>query len=636
LDIIPELGELDATTSAGSQSRTLRICLQIAFCITTLASLGALLAAKSVLSALAVIPIFALSLFPISNNVLIFWIVANRKVRRTLAGDILVNTPTFANLPRRRRPRAADLAMNVTVQIPVYTEGFATIRETIENAMEAVSAYNDVSDHAANVVISDDALMIWADNDLPGSLERARSKPPEQRSDDEAQLIERVEFYRRHQLAFVARPRPVPGCDSTTRRGRFKKAGNINRTIHIANAIAELRAAEGIDYGSALERVLKEDRFRYTHAEGTISIGDLILMLDKDSTTPRDALILTVPEFIHDRRLAYTQHKTNATNAGDNYFAGIMGVYTRLVFRLGYPAKALQGWMPPFMGHNGFVRKSVLAGDGYWSEDRVGEDLDFTMWAVASGGRGKYIAIEGAIFGEQVTRTYAEEAGKYHRYGFSILELILNPVGSWLQRGVFTERFKRYMRSDKLGWEHKLDLIVIYPFFYINLALIPLMAVFIPFADVNFAIYVLFFLLSLAPPLLLASQQDAINRSDLGKRLFQFQAMGFLFISYGLAILRGFAAFFAKRSEAKFGVTSIDSLDYHRKPREILGTMTPQLRAAGLMVGLAMLSFVWAYHVDKLNWTHFAASLPVIVSVAVFPFLMSPGLLSACRKSLSS
>jgi cellulose synthase/poly-beta-1,6-N-acetylglucosamine synthase-like glycosyltransferase len=598
-------------------------------------SLSALLAANSVLGALAVIPAFALSLFPISNVILIVWILANRKVRRALAGDLLLNTPTFANTPLRQDPRAADLALSVTVQIPVYTEGFATIRETIGRAMEAVDCYNEVSDHGANVVISDDALMIWADNDLRGSLERARSKPPKQRSKDEARLIERVDFYRRHQLAFVARPKPIPGLDSTTRRGKFKKAGNINRTIHIAEAIVALQASEQIDYDSALTRVLQEDRFLHTHAEGKVAVGELILMLDKDSITPRDALLLTIPEFVRDRNLAYTQHKTNATNVAENYFTGIMGVFTRLVFGLVFPAKALQGWMPPFMGHNGFVRKSVLASGDYWSEDRVGEDLDFTMRAVASGGRGKYIAYEGALFGEQVTRTYAEEAGKYHRYGFSILELILNPVASWLQRGVFTERFKHYIRSDKLGWEHKLDLMVVYPFFYINLALIPLMTVFIPFAGVNLLVYALIFFLSLAPPLLLASQQDATDRSDLGRRLFQFQALGFLFISYGFAILRGFATFFVDSSRAQFGVTSVDGLDYRCRPGEILDTMTPQIRAAGLMLSLVSVSFLWAHYIDKLNWTHLAASSPVLVSVAIFPFLMSPALLSACRQTLS-
>lgn len=598
-------------------------------------SLGALLTASSLLGTLAVVPAFALSLFPISNVILIVWILANRKVRRALSGDLLLNTLTFANHPQSQRPQATDLSMSVTVQIPVYTEGFATIRETIEHAMEAVDNYNDMSDHGANVVISDDALMIWADNDLPGAIARARSKPPGQRSENEALLIERVDFYRSHQLAFVARPKPIPGLDVTARHGRFKKAGNINRTIHLAEAIAAIQAAEQIDYDTALERALNLDRFRYTHAEGKIAVGELILMLDKDSITPRDALVLTVPEFVQDNYLAYTQHKTNATNVAENYFTGIMGVFTRLVFSLVFPAKALQGWMPPFMGHNGFVRKTVLASGGYWSEDRVGEDLDFTMWAVSSGYRGKYIAYEGALFGEQVTRTYAEEAGKYHRYGFSILELIINPFSAWTRRGVFTERFKHYIRSDKLGWEHKLDLMVVYPFFYINLALIPLMTVFIPFAGVNLLVYALIFFLSLAPPLLLASQQGATDRSDLGRRLFQFQALGFLFISYGFAILRGFGTFFAESARVQFGVTSVDGLNYRDRPGEILQTMMPQLRAASLMLSLVAASFLWAHHIGKLDWTHLAASSPVLVSVAIFPFVMSPALLSACRRSLA-
>lgn len=597
-------------------------------------SFAAIASADSFLSALAVIPAFALTLFPISNFIFILWVLLNRRARRTLAGDVLVNTPTYANVPLSWRPGPDDLDLSVTVQVPVYTESFSVIRETLEHALAAVAAYNEVSPRTANLIVSDDALLVWADNDLPGFLARARSKEIDNRSEFEKEAVERTDFYRSNHISFVARPKPIAGHESSQRRGRFKKAGNLNKTIKLAEAIAKNREADRTDYDTALRLSLRDDAFHAMHVEGRIELGDLILMLDKDSVTPGEALILTVPEFVHDERLAYTQHKTVASNAGENYFTGIMDLFTQLVFGLVFPAKALQGWMPPFMGHNGFVRKSVLVDNSYWSEERVGEDLHFAMWATASGKRGKYIAYKGVLFGEQVTRTYSEEAGKYHRYGFSILEIILNPVSSWFKRGVFTDRFKYYIRSPRLSWEHKMDLMVVYPFFYINLALIPIMTPFIPFAGVNVLIYGLIFFLSLAPPLLLAGREEGPVHSGLAKRLFRFQALGFLFISFGFAILKGFATFVSGSRKIVFGVTSVGALDDDRGISELLKDLSPQLIMAAVMLGLVTLSFSVAYRLGDLAWFHVAASAPVLVAVAILPIILSPALLQAFWRGL--
>lgn len=617
-----------------ANSLPLKVSLQVSFLLTTLMCIGAVSTADSALSALAVIPAFALTLFPVSNFIFILWVFLSRNARRTLAGDVLINTPSYANRPLCWRPGPDDLASSVTVQVPVYTESFSVIRKTLEHALAAIAAYNAVSEQTANLIVSDDALMIWASNDLPGFLADARAKSIEDRSETENEAIERIDFYRRNAISFVARAKPIAGHEPSQRRGRFKKAGNLNKTIRLAEAIAARREMDRTDYEAALRLSLRDDDFRGVHAEGNIELGDIILMLDKDSITPRDALLLTIPEFVHDERLAYTQHKTIASNATENFFTGIMGLFTRLVFGLVFPAKSLQGWMPPFMGHNGFVRKSVLADSGYWSEDRVGEDLNFAMWATASGKRGKYIAYKDVSFGEQVTRTYAEEAGKYHRYGFSILEIILNPVSSWTQRGVFTDRFKYYIRSAELSWEHKTDLMVVYPFFYLNLALIPIMTPVIPFAGVNVLIYGLIFFLSLAPPLLLAGKEEGADHSGLGKRLIRFQALGFLFISYGFAILKGFAAFLSGYGKARFRVTSVEALDHDRSISELLGDMSTQLIMAAVMLALVTLSFSFAYRLDLLAWFHVAASIPVLASVAIVPIIMSPALLQGFWRGL--
>ena len=106
----------------------------------------------------------------------------------------------------------------------------------MERALAAVAAYNARSRSSANLLVSDDALMIWSDNDLPGCLNRAMARTAGERTEAESLVIQRVNFYRQRGVSFVARPKPVAGEVSTERKGRFKKAGNLNRTIEIAEA----------------------------------------------------------------------------------------------------------------------------------------------------------------------------------------------------------------------------------------------------------------------------------------------------------------------------------------------------------------------------------------------------------------
>src|SRR5262249_24123097 len=153
------------------------------------------------------------------------------------------------------------------------------------------------------------------------------------------------------------------------------------------------------------------------------------------------------PEFIEDPNLAYTQHSSYPTNETDNYFAMVVGAFTRGLYDIFIPSRCqFDGNQVPVMGHNLFLRKSVLLGIGLWGEMTC-EDLDFMLRVTITGRHRKYVAFPGLEFGEAVTRTYAEEVEKFRRYAFGAVEAVLNPIRDWERLGVVKKSFRRYAAS---------------------------------------------------------------------------------------------------------------------------------------------------------------------------------------------
>jgi hypothetical protein len=92
---------------------------------------------------------------------------------------------------------------------------------TIESLKVAVTTF-ERQGGTANIIVCDDGLQV-----LP-SAERSR----------------RMAYYKQNNLAFVARP--AHGIDGFERRGRFKKAGNLNYcnilSLEIEQTIEDLRS----------------------------------------------------------------------------------------------------------------------------------------------------------------------------------------------------------------------------------------------------------------------------------------------------------------------------------------------------------------------------------------------------------
>jgi hypothetical protein len=118
---------------------------------------------------------------------------------------------------------------------------------------------------------------------------------------DEEDAHARMDFYHDNNIGWTARPKDK--TEGYTRKGRFKKASNMNFALnaslkvetYIRQMMAEKYTRDGDDmvsqyeeeemYKSALDRVLNEDSLLV--GAGNIRIGELILIIDSDTRIVR-------------------------------------------------------------------------------------------------------------------------------------------------------------------------------------------------------------------------------------------------------------------------------------------------------------------------------------------------------------
>ena len=239
--------------------------------------------------------------------------------------------------------------------VPIYNEGFDVIRHSsMDSARREVTNYGP----GANLLVLDDGLMVFANNDIEGFERQARETPTPQRTRAQREVLERLTFYRemlaRPDVRFgvVARPRPVPGHPETARRGTFKKGSNLNfahRLFDRMQAIAARPGSDGATVETALGQLLGPSR-RWTYVGGEIFIGEIVLLLDKDSTVPEGVSREAVPDFGEDATLAYTQSVTSPSNPGVNFFTRMIGYYTGLLYEVAFPMATLLGATVPLVG----------------------------------------------------------------------------------------------------------------------------------------------------------------------------------------------------------------------------------------------------------------------------------------------
>ncbi|MBR0353352.1 MAG: protein kinase [Oscillospiraceae bacterium] len=355
---------------------------------------------------------FMFFIYPLCYLADVLWSL-HPSIRRILSGEIAINRKYYMNSVQKEIAR--DALLPVTISIPVYKESNDIIFETFRKSLEAVRRYREFSGANANVVVSDDGLAPLlggsCSKETAERILKALEANDGSLTPQEQMAAERIRFYRDNGIAFVARP-------AQGRAGLFKKASNLNYTLRLS------KVAPG---GLVTENVFDEGgAFEGGYAEGSVTVYEVILLLDKDSGIKDRIIEAVLPEFAVDDKLAYVQCATKTDNLYENYYSSSTGHQTNNLFHNIWPCKALQGFFVPLVGHNVFLRKSMLEKCGLWAEDRVSEDYDMAIRLYGNGYHGKYAQLRGLEFSESASRTFTEETNKQRRYAYGLFEMIFD------------------------------------------------------------------------------------------------------------------------------------------------------------------------------------------------------------------
>ncbi|KAJ3034942.1 hypothetical protein HDV00_004520 [Rhizophlyctis rosea] len=353
------------------------------------------------------------------------------------------NTQFYSSVPPKR---LRGKLPHFTIQIPVYLEGLeSVIAPTVESIKRAISTYEQQGG-SANIFICDDGLQIL--------------------SPKEAQR--RKEYYYDNLIGYVARPKH--GENGYQRKGRFKKASNLNHSLAVSLKVEDRMAAldphqrldpetEGAMYAQVLQDVLREVDDSATWAEGDIRIGEYILLVDSDTRVPEDCFLDAASEFAECEDVAILQHASGAMLVTNHFWEEGMAYFTKLTYEaIGYVCAS--GDTAPFVGHNAFLRwaaiKDVSYRDGdlikFWSESRVSEDFDMALRLQMQGYILRYITYTKGEFQEGVSLTVYDEIKRFEKYSYGASEVIFNPLIQWPRHSPFTKLFRTYLWSSVPLW----------------------------------------------------------------------------------------------------------------------------------------------------------------------------------------
>ncbi|KAG5997396.1 hypothetical protein E4U54_002379, partial [Claviceps lovelessii] len=194
-------------------------------------------------------------------------------------GGVSTNSRYFsAHKPCLRRAYADGFTPpKVTIQMPVYKEGMESVIIPTVRSLQAAISHYESHGGSANIFINDDGLRAGLTDE---------------------QIQQRRDFYADNRIGWVARPKHN-GPEGFFRKGKFKKASNMNFALHISQKVealmqerADARFAEketdliteeeeeGM-YQSVLKKVLEENPLAW--ADGDIRVGEIILLVDSDT-----------------------------------------------------------------------------------------------------------------------------------------------------------------------------------------------------------------------------------------------------------------------------------------------------------------------------------------------------------------
>ncbi|EME46198.1 hypothetical protein DOTSEDRAFT_101420, partial [Dothistroma septosporum NZE10] len=358
------------------------------------------------------------------------------------------NTKFYSGLRPKRLRRDNGPLPHVTIQMPVYKEGLVPVIEpTVRSIKAAISTY-EMQGGTANIFVNDDGMQLISEDDA-----RARQ-----------------DFYDEHNIGWVARPKhnpkPAEGEEAFLRRGKFKKASNMNYALWASNRVEEklefvtrtpgwTQEDEAGAYRDALAEVVEEDEGR-TWADGNIRMGDYILIIDSDTRVPTDCFLDAVSEMEQSPQVAIIQYSSGVMNVTDSYFERGITFFTNLIY-IAIRFAVANGDVAPFVGHNAVLRWSAVQAIGYdceldsrekfWSENTVSEDFDMALRLQTAGYLVRLGAYQGDGFKEGVSLTVYDELARWEKYAYGCSELMFQPFRYWPTRGPFTKLFLRFIGS---------------------------------------------------------------------------------------------------------------------------------------------------------------------------------------------
>ena len=339
--------------------------------------------------------------------------------------------------PRIRRTELP----HVTIQCPVYKEGLAAvISPTVKSIKQAMSTY-ELQGGSANMFINDDGLQIISEEDQQA----------------------RREFYADHNIGWTARPKH--NSEGFTRKGKFKKASNMNYGLMLSCAAEEkltrytrtatwTQTDEEEAYNICMKQVLQDNPRAWS--EGNIRIGDYVLLIDSDTQVPSDCLLDAVSEMEQSPNVGIMQFSSGVMQVVHTYFENGITFFTNLIYTA-IKYTVANGDVAPFVGHNALLRWSAIQQvsytdeDGYekfWSESHVSEDFDMSLRLQCDGYIIRLAAWAGAGFKEGVSLTVYDELARWEKYAYGCNELLFHPIRKWIYKGPFTELFRRFLFSN--------------------------------------------------------------------------------------------------------------------------------------------------------------------------------------------
>lgn len=199
----------------------------------------------------------------------------------------------------------------------MYKEGLiSVIAPTIKSIKQAISTY-ELQGGSANIFVNDDGLQIV----------------------DEEERQARIDFYADNSIGWTARPKH--NSDGFVRRGKFKKASNMNFGLMVScNVEAKLAEVErheewsqndeALEYERCLAEVLEEHGRAW--ADGNVRIGDYILIIDSDTRVPQDCLLDAASEMDQSPEVGIMQFSSGVMNVTNSYFEMGITFFTNLIY----------------------------------------------------------------------------------------------------------------------------------------------------------------------------------------------------------------------------------------------------------------------------------------------------------------